>query len=65
MRDKVKLLSTGVTKAGAPTGYFKVTTKNKKIKPDKLEKMCFDPRAYDAATGKCGKHVLFKEAKLS
>ena len=40
----------------ADTGYFYVAKKNPRKKPEKLEKMKFDPRAR--------KHVLFKETKL-
>lgn len=64
MRDKIKLLSSGKTKAGKPTGTFKTTTKNKKISTEKLKKKFFDPRAYNAETGKSGMHVLFEETKL-
>jgi large subunit ribosomal protein L33 len=64
MRDKIKMLSTGLTKAGKKTGTFRTTTKNKKLKPDKLKLKSFDPRAYNAETGKCGMHVLFEETKI-
>jgi large subunit ribosomal protein L33 len=64
MRDKIKLRSTGKTKAGKPTGTFRTTTKNKKIKSDKITKKCFDRLAYNPATGKNGMHVLFEETKL-
>lgn len=50
MREKIKLLST------ANTGYFYVTYKNKRLHPDKLETMKYDPVIR--------KHVLFKEAKI-
>ncbi len=49
-RDKIKLEST------AGTGHFYTTDKNKRIKPDKLEIMKFDPVAR--------KHVTYKETKL-
>ncbi len=50
MRDKIKLLST------AGTGHFYTTTKNKRLHPEKLEVMKYDPKAR--------KHVNYKEAKI-
>ena len=50
MREKVKLLST------AQTGHFYVTTKNKRLHPDKMEIRKFDPVVR--------KHVAYKEAKI-
>ena len=50
MREKVKLLST------AGTGHFYVTTKNKRLHPDKLEVKKYDPVVR--------KHVAFKETKI-
>jgi large subunit ribosomal protein L33 len=50
MREKVKLLST------ADTGHFYVTTKNKRLHPDKMEVKKFDPVAR--------KHVVYKETKI-
>jgi large subunit ribosomal protein L33 len=64
MRDKIKMLSTGKTKEGKPTGTFRTTTKNKKTITEKLKQMHFDPRAYNAKTGKNGMHVLFEETKI-
>lgn len=64
MRDKIKMLSTGKTKAGKPTGTFRTTTKNKKKTTDKLKMKHYDPRAYDEQSGKSGKHVLFEETKI-
>lgn len=64
MRDKIKMLSTGKTKDGRPTGTFRTTTKNKKKTTEKLKMKKFDPRAYNAATGKNGMHVLFEETKI-
>lgn len=64
MRDKIKLLSTGKTKVGNPTGTFRTTTKNKKKTTEKLKFKCYDPRAYNAETGKSGMHVLFEETKI-
>lgn len=63
-REKIKLVSTGKTKEGNPTGTFYTTTKNKKTTEKKLEFMKFDPRAYNPETGKLGLHVLFKEEKI-
>ena len=51
MREKIKLESS------AGTGHFYTTTKNKKIKPEKLEMKKFDPVAR--------KHVTYKETKLN
>ena len=64
MRDKIKMLSTGKTKAGKPTGTFRTTTKNKKKTTDKLKKKHYDKRAYNATTEKSGMHVMFEETKL-
>jgi large subunit ribosomal protein L33 len=50
MRDKIKLLSS------ANTGHFYVTTKNKRLHPEKMEMTKFDPVAR--------KHVKYKEAKI-
>ena len=64
MRDKIKLNSTGLTKAGKKTGTFRTTTKNKKTTTEKLKMKFYDARAFNAATGKNGMHVLFEETKL-
>lgn len=64
MRDKIKMLSTGKTKEGKPTGTFRTTTKNKKKTTDKLKMKYFDRRAYNAKTNKNGMHVLFEETKI-
>lgn len=64
MRDKIKMLSTGKTKEGKPTGTFRTTTKNKKKTTDKLKMKHYDKRAYDATSGKSGKHVMFEETKI-
>ena len=45
-----KLVST------ADTGFYYVTKKNPRTKPEKLELMKYDPKAR--------KHVLFREAKI-
>ena len=50
MRDKIKLVSS------AGTGHFYTTTKNKRLHPEKLEILKFDPKAR--------KHVEYKEIKL-
>ena len=47
---QIKLISS------ADTGYFYVTKKNPRTKPEKLELMKYDP--------KVRKHVLFKESKI-
>ena len=49
-RETIRLVST------AGTGYFYTTTKNKRIKPEKLELKKFD--------AKIQKHVIFKEKKI-
>jgi large subunit ribosomal protein L33 len=64
MRDKIKMLSTGKTKVGKPTGTFRTTTKNKKKTTEKLKMKHYDPRAFNTETGKMGKHVLFEETKI-
>lgn len=64
MRDIIKMVSTGKTKAGNPTGTFRTTTKNKKKTTEKLKMKHYDPRAYNATTGKNGMHVLFEEGKV-
>lgn len=64
MREKVKMLSSGKTKEGKPTGTFKTTTKNKRTTTEKLKKKYYDPRAYDAKSGKNGVHCLFEETKI-
>ncbi len=64
MRDKIKMISTGLTKAGKKTGTFRTTTKNKRTMTEKLKLKHFDPRAYNAETGKTGMHVLFEEGKI-
>ena len=47
---RIKLISS------ADTGFFYVTKKNPRTKPEKLEFMKYDP--------KVRKHVLFKESKI-
>ena len=47
---QIKLISS------ADTGFFYVTKKNPRTKPEKLELMKYDPKAR--------KHVLFKESKI-
>lgn len=64
MRDIIKMVSTGKTKAGKPTGTFRTTTKNKKKTTEKLKLKHYDPRAYNAETQKTGMHVLFEEGKI-
>ena len=50
MRDKIRLNSS------AGTGFFYTTTKNKRLHPEKMEAMKYDP--------KVRKNVMFKEAKI-
>lgn len=63
-REKVKLVSTGLTEAGKDTGTFYTTSRNKKTSDKKLELKKFDPRAFNKETGKKGMHILFKEEKI-
>ena len=49
MREKVKLLST------ADTGHFYVTTKNKRLHPDRVEVRKYCPA--------CRKHTAHKETR--
>lgn len=65
MRDKIKMVSTGLTKEGKKTGTFRTTTKNKRTMTDKLKLKHYDARAYNTETGKRGMHVMFEEAKIS
>ncbi len=58
------MISTGTTQAGKKTGTFRTTTKNKRTMTEKLKLKCYDPKAYNAATGKTGMHVLFEEGKI-
>lgn len=64
MRDKIKMVSTGKTKEGKKTGTFRTTSKNKRTMTEKFKKKYFDPRAFNAETGKSGMHVMFEESKL-
>ncbi len=50
MREKIKLVSS------AGTGHYYTTTKNKRLHPEKMEMLKFDPRAR--------KHVAYKESKI-
>ena len=50
MRDKIKLVSS------AGTGHFYTTTKNKRLHPEKMEVVKYDPVAR--------KRVAYKEAKI-
>ena len=64
MRDKVKMVSTGLRKDGKKTGTFRTTTKNKRTTTDKLRFKYYDPKAYNAETDKIGMHVIFEEGKI-
>ena len=64
IREKIKLVSTGKTKAGKPTGTYYTTKKNKRNSTEKISMKKFDHRAFDAETGKIGTHVTFKEDKI-
>ncbi len=66
--DIIRLNSTGKTKSGKPTGYFKVTRRCKanlaasgRYANGKLKLRKYDPRAYNAVTGRCGMYVEFVE----
>jgi large subunit ribosomal protein L33 len=64
MRDKIKMISTGLRQDGKKTGTFRTTTKNKRTMTEKFKKKYYDPKAFNAATGKNGMHVLFEEGKI-
>lgn len=64
MREKIKMVSTGLNKKGKKTGTFRTTTKNKRTTTEKLKKKHYDCRAYNPETGKLGMHVIFEEGKL-
>jgi large subunit ribosomal protein L33 len=64
MRDKIKLVSTGLNVKGKKTGTFRTTTKNKRTTTEKLQFKSYDPRAVNAETGKLGMHVMFVEGKI-
>jgi large subunit ribosomal protein L33 len=49
-REKIRLTSS------AGTGHFYTTTKNKRLHPEKMSVMKYDPRVR--------KHVTYKEAKI-
>ena len=49
-RELIKLVST------ADTGHFYTTTKNQRLKPEKMEIKKFDPKAR--------KHVIYRESKI-
>ncbi|MCR3755887.1 MAG: 50S ribosomal subunit protein L33 [Sodalis sp. Psp] len=50
VREKIKLVSS------AGTSHFYTTTKNKRIKPEKIELKKFDPIIHQ--------HVIYKEDKI-
>ena len=62
--ELIRLVSTGLNAKGKKTGYFKTTRKNKRTMTEKLRKKCYDPRAINPETGKCGMHVEFVEDKI-
>lgn len=64
IREKIKLVSTGKTKEGKPTKTFYTTSKNKRTTTEKINIKKFDPRAFNAETGRDGIHVMFKEDKI-
>lgn len=64
VREKIKLVSTGQTQAGNPTGTYYTTTKNKRTMTEKFQIKKYDRRAHNAETGKSGMHVVFKEDKI-
>jgi len=64
VREKIKLVSTAKTKSGKPTKTFYTTTKNKRQTTEKINIKKFDPKAFNAETGKSGMHVIFKEDKI-
>lgn len=64
VREKIRMVSTGLKKDGNRTGYFKTTTKNKRNMTGKFRKKYFDPRAWNEDAGRFGKHVEFVEDKI-
>ena len=50
VREKIRLVSS------AGTGHFYTTTKNKRLRPEKMETKKYDPVVR--------KHVSYKEAKI-
>ena len=61
----VKMVSTGLKKDGkTKTGYFKTTRRNPKNGKDKMRFKGFDPRAWNEAANRHGKHVEFQESKM-
>ncbi len=63
-REKIQLRSTGKNAKGKSTGYFKTTMSNKR-NTEKLERMKFDPRAFNPETKKCGMVVKFVQKKIA
>jgi large subunit ribosomal protein L33 len=64
VREKIKMVSTGKNKDGKPTKTYYTTTKNKRTSTEKLSMKKYDPKAFNAETGKAGAHVIFKEDKI-
>jgi ribosomal protein L33 len=64
MRDKIKMISTGLTEKKQKTGTFRTTTKNKRTSTEKRKQKHYDKRAYNPETGKVGMHVEFVEGKI-
>lgn len=64
-RINVELRSTGLNKNGKVTGYKMTTTTNPRNNDEKLNLEKYDPHAWNEATGRRGKKVLFKEGKIS
>lgn len=64
IREKIRLVSTGKTQEGNPTGTFYTTDKNKRTMTEKFSIKKYDPRAFNQTTGKNGMHVVFKEDKI-
>jgi large subunit ribosomal protein L33 len=50
MREKIRLMSS------AGTGHYYTTTKNRRLHPEKMEVLKYDPRVR--------KHVVYKETKI-
>lgn len=61
---KVRLVSTGVSAKGTPTGYTYYVQKNPKNITEKMSFRKYDPRAVNPETGKTGFHVVFEEKKM-
>ncbi|MEK7802268.1 MAG: 50S ribosomal protein L33 [Pseudomonadota bacterium] len=61
---KVRLVSSGKSAKGNPTGFTYYIQKNPKNITEKMSFRKYDPRAINPVTGNRGCHVLFEEKKM-